>query len=159
MSDKRPITTKGYERLEKELKERKTTIRSKISEEIAVAREHGDLKENAEYHAAREKQSFNEGRISEYEDMIARAQVIDVASMAGDTTIKFGAEVELFDEDTEKEVTYTIVGEYEADIEKGLISIVSPVARALIGKSVDDYVEVKTPRGSKGYEVISITYK
>lgn len=159
MSNKCPITTQGYARLEQELKERKTTIRAKITEEVAAAREHGDLKENAEYHAAREKQSFNEGRIAELEDMVARAEVIDIEKMAGDNTVKFGATVELFDEDADKEVTYTIVGEYEANIDKGLISIASPIARGLIGKTAEDYTQIKTPRGLKGYEVISIVYK
>ncbi|MDB2414522.1 transcription elongation factor GreA [Rickettsiales bacterium] len=158
MSEKFPITVKGFEELEAELKDRKTSLRSQISKEIAAAREHGDLKENAEYHAAREKQSFNEGRIMELEDKQARAEVIDISKLSGDT-IKFGAHVTLYDEETEQEVVYQIIGEYEADVEKGRISIKSPIARALIGKTVDDSVEVKTPRGSKSYEVVAVEYK
>lgn len=158
MSDKFPITVGGFERMEVELKDLKTKQRIAVSKEIAIAREHGDLKENAEYHAAREKQSFIEGRISELEDRTARAEVIDILKLSNDT-IKFGATVVLYDDNIEKEVTYQIVSEYEADIKSNLISIVSPVARALIGKSVDDYVEVQTPGGIKGYEVVSIEYK
>jgi transcription elongation factor GreA len=157
MSDKMPITLEGYTRLEAELKDLKTTQRHKISEEIGVAREHGDLKENAEYHAAREKQSFIEGRIIELEDMTARAEVIDVSKIEGQS-IKFGASVVLIDDDTEEEVTYRIVGEYESDISNGFLSIASPLARALIGKKVEDYVEFTTPRGTKGYEVLKVTY-
>lgn len=158
MSDNFPITTSGFERMEEELKDLKKVQRPKISEEIAVAREHGDLKENAEYHAAREKQSFIEGRIAELEDRVARAEVIDISKLTPDT-VKFGATVTLIDDDTEKEVTYQIVSEYEADLNKNLISVVSPMARALIGKKLEDYVEVKTPRGEKGYEVLKIEYK
>jgi len=156
--EKLPITLEGYARLEEELKDLKRVQRPKISEEIATAREHGDLKENAEYHAAREKQSFVEGRIMDLEDKVARAEVIDVSKLSGNT-VKFGATVTVYDEDTEQEITYKIVGEYEADISKNLLSIVSPVARALIGKAVEDTVEVITPRGSKSYEVIAVTYK
>jgi transcription elongation factor GreA len=158
MSDKFPITTEGYARMEAELKDLKTVQRPQLSIEIATAREHGDLKENAEYHAAREKQSFVEGRISELEDRIARAEVIDVSKLSSDT-IKFGAYVVLIDDETEKEVKYRIVSEYEADINQNLISIVSPLARALIGKSVGDMVEVITPRGERGYEVVKVEYK
>jgi transcription elongation factor GreA len=158
MSDKFPITTEGFARMEAELKDLKTIQRPQISIEIATAREHGDLKENAEYHAAREKQSFVEGRISELEDRVARAEIIDISKLSGDT-VKFGAVVKLLDDETEKEVTYQIVSEYEADIKQNLISIVSPVARALIGKTVKDYVEVITPRGDRGYEILSIEYK
>ncbi len=157
MSDNFPITLEGFERMEAELKDLKKVQRPKISEEIAVAREHGDLKENAEYHAAREKQSFVEGRIMELEDRVARAEVIDISKLSPDT-IKFGATVTLIDDDSEKEVTYQIVSEYEAKIEENLISVVSPLARALIGKTVEDYVEVKTPRGEKGYEILKIEY-
>ncbi len=157
MSDKFPITVEGFAEMEKELKELKTVKRAKISKEIAIAREHGDLKENAEYHAAREKQSFMEGRVMELEDKTARAQVIDVNKLSGNT-IKFGARVKMIDDDTEKEVTYRIMSEYEADIEKGMISIISPLARALIGKTVEDYVEVTTPRGTKGYEILSVEF-
>ena len=155
MSEKFPITVQGFERMEAELKDLKTVQRIAISKEIAVAREHGDLKENAEYHAAREKQSFIEGRISELEDRTARAEVINIFKLSNDT-VKFGATVVLYDDDLEKEVTYQIVSEYEADIKKNLISIVSPVARALIGKSVEDYVEVNTPSGAKAFEIMSI---
>lgn len=158
MSEKFPITVEGFERLEKELKELKTTKRAEISQKIAAAREHGDLKENAEYHAAREEQSFMEGRVLELEGMLARAEIIDISQLDGNT-VKFGAKVCLFDVEAEKEVTYRIVSEYEADIEKNLISIASPLARALIGKAVDDSVEVRTPRGSKEYELISLEFK
>jgi transcription elongation factor GreA len=158
MSNKFPITTEGFARMEVELKDLKTVQRPQISIEIATAREHGDLKENAEYHAAREKQSFVEGRISELEDRVSRAEVIDISKLSGDT-VKFGAKVKLIDDETEKEVSYQIVSEYEADINKNLISIVSPLARALIGKAVGDVVEVITPRGEKGYEVIKVEYK
>jgi transcription elongation factor GreA len=158
MSDNFPITLDGFAKMEAELKDLKKVQRPKLSEEIATAREHGDLKENAEYHAAREKQSFVEGRIMELEDKIARAEVIDISKLANDT-IKFGATVTLIDEDTEKEVIYQIVSEYEANLEKNLISIVSPLARALIGKAVGDSVEFNTPRGEKGYEIVKIAYK
>jgi transcription elongation factor GreA len=158
MSDNFPITTDGFERMEAELKDLKKVQRPKISEEISVAREHGDLKENAEYHAAREKQSFVEGRIMELEDRVARAEVIDISKLSPDT-VKFGATVTLIDDDTEKEVTYQIVSEYEADLKKNLISVVSPMAKAIIGKKVEDLVEVRTPRGEKEYEVIKIEYK
>jgi transcription elongation factor GreA len=157
MSDNFPITVDGFTRMEAELKDLKKVQRPKISEEIAVAREHGDLKENAEYHAAREKQSFCEGRIMELEDRTARAEVIDTSKLRNDT-VKFGAKVNLIDDETEKEISYQIVSEYEADLTKNLISIVSPVARALIGKSVGDSAVVYTPRGEKGYEVLSIEY-
>jgi transcription elongation factor GreA len=158
MSDKFPITTEGYARMEAELKDLKTVQRPKIAEEIATARDHGDLKENAEYHAAREKQSFAEGRISELEDRVARAEVIDISKLDGDT-VKFGAKVKLLDDETEKEVTYQIVSEYEADINKNLISVVSPIARALIGKAIGDVIEVITPRGERGYEILAVEYK
>lgn len=143
--------------MEAELKDLKSNQRPAISKEIAVAREHGDLKENAEYHAAREKQSFIEGRIAELEEKISGAEVIDISKLENDT-VKFGATVTLLDDDTEKEVKYQIVGEYEADIQKNLISVISPIARALIGKAVNDYIEVRTPGGEKGYEVIAIEY-
>lgn len=156
MAEKCPITLSGFERIKLELHDLKTSQRSKISQEIATAREHGDLKENAEYHAAREKQSFIEGRIIDLEDKVARAEVIDTSLLSGDR-VKFGAYVKLVDDD-EKEVNYRIVGDYEADINNNLISFASPLARALIGKSVSDYVEVTTPRGSKGYEILEIKY-
>lgn len=156
MTEKFPITVEGFARMEEELKDLKKNQRPKISEEIAAAREHGDLKENAEYHAAREKQGFIEARIAELEDRTARAEVIDISHLSADT-VKFGAKVTLVDDD-DKKVTYQILSEYEADLEKGLISVASPIARAMIGKKVGDYVEVRTPRGEKGYEVVKISY-
>jgi transcription elongation factor GreA len=156
--DKCPITADGYEKLVAEVKNLKTVRRPTIAKKIAEARELGDLSENAEYHAAREEQSFIEGRISELEDKVARAEVIDIAKLSG-KSIKFGATVTLIDEDTEQESTYQIVGEYEADIKQSLISITSPLARALIGKSEGDSVEVITPKGSKDYEILSVIYK
>ena len=153
-----PITQKGFKKLEQEIKNLKHLERPKIIEAIATARDFGDLSENAEYHAAREKQSFNEGRILDLEDKMARSEIIDITKLSGNT-IKFGALVELIDDETEEHVTYHIVGEYEADIVKRRISIVSPIAKALIGKSVGDIVEVVTPKGSKSYEVVSIEYK
>ena len=134
MNTQVPITPAGYKRLEKELKERKTITRPEIVEAIAVAREHGDLKENAEYHAAKEQQSFNEGRITELEGAIGAAQIIDPSKFSGET-VKFGAKVVIVDEATDEERTVTIVGEYESNADKGLISITSPIAKALIGKS------------------------
>jgi len=152
-----PITVKGFEKLEKEIKHLKVHERPKVIQAIAEAREFGDLSENAEYHAAREKQSFIEGRIIELEDKTARAEVIDQTKLSGDT-IKFGATVTLVDNDTDEEHLYHIVGEYEADISKKLISIVSPMARAMIGKSVGDVIEVQTPKSSKSYEVLNVSY-
>jgi transcription elongation factor GreA len=151
-----PITQEGFIKLEAELKHLKTIERPAITLAIAEARAHGDLSENAEYHAAREKQSFAEGRISDLEDKLARAEVIDISKISGDT-VKFGAKITLVDDD-DKEATYQIVGEYEADINQKKISITSPIARALIGKVVGDYVDVTTPGGGKGYEVLSIKY-
>jgi len=158
MMAKFPITVKGFEKLEQELKHFKHVERKKVSEDIATAREHGDLSENAEYEAAREKQAFIEGRIQQLEDITARAEIINVAKLAGDS-IKFGATVTLIDDETEEEMTYHIVGEYEADITKKRISIASPIAKALIGKSVSDIVEVTTPGGVKSYEVVKIQYE
>lgn len=158
MTDKIPMTLSGYQRLEEELKQLKGTERPAIIKAIAEAREHGDLSENAEYHAAREKQSFIEGRILELEARIGRAEVIDASKMDGDT-IKFGATVTLVDDDLDEEVDFQIVGEDEADIKAGLLSITSPLARALIGKTVDDNVEVHTPKGTRGYTVIKVVYK
>ncbi len=143
--------------MEAELKQLKTEDRPAIIKAIAEAREHGDLSENAEYHAAREKQSFIEGRIQDIEDKIARAEVIDISLISGDT-IKFGAKVRLIDEDTEEEVAYQIVGEYEADIRAGKLAIAAPIARALIGKQAGDSVEVAAPGGSKYYEVLEVRY-
>lgn len=157
MSDKSYITKKGFERLQEELKQLKTVERPAISLLIGEARELGDLKENAEYHAAREKQSFIEGRIIELETITATAEIIDVSKLEGDT-VKFGATVTVYDEDNDAESTYTIVGEYESDLEIGKISLKSPVARGLIGKSVDDSVMITTPKGNKNYEIVSIEY-
>lgn len=156
--EKVPMTESGYLRLQEELKNLKTVERPAIIQAIASAREHGDLSENAEYHAARERQSFTEGRISELEDKISRAQVIDVSKLDGDS-VKFGATVTVADEETDEESTYQIVGELEADIASGLLSVTSPMARALIGKSVGDSVEVSTPRGVKDYEIVKVAYK
>ena len=152
-----PMTKKGAERLKKELKNLKVVERPAIIAAIAEARAHGDLSENAEYHAAREKQSFIEGRIQELEYAVSCAEVIDTAALKGDKVV-FGATVLLMDEDTEVEQTYQIVGQYEADLEHGLISIQSPLARALIGKSVGDSVEVASPKGGKSYEILNVEY-
>jgi transcription elongation factor GreA len=150
------MTRKGFLDLEVELKELKSVERPAIIKAIAEAREHGDLSENAEYHSAREKQSFIEGRIKELESVIGLAEVIDASKMSG--AIKFGATVTLVDEDTDEEKTWQIVGEHEASIEKGLLNIKSPIARALIGKEEGDSVEVRTPGGDKAYEVLKIAY-
>lgn len=152
-----PITKKGYEKLELEIKHLKFTMRPKIISKIATARDHGDLSENAEYHAARDEQSFNEGKILDLEDKLARAEIIDIAKLSGDN-IKFGATVDLIDDETEEEVSYIIVGEYEADIDKKRISIASPLARALIGKNKGDIVEVSTPKSVKSYEITQVSY-
>ncbi|WP_420349908.1 transcription elongation factor GreA [Pelagibius sp.] len=157
MSDKVPMTAQGYSSLEEELRYLKTTARPEVIRAIAEAREHGDLSENAEYHAARERQSFIEGRVAELEDKIARAEVIDVASLDGDT-VKFGATVTLVDEDTDAETAYQLVGEMEADVKAGRLAITAPLARALIGKEVGDSVEVMTPAGSKAYEILKVQY-
>lgn len=151
------MTKKGAERLQEELKNLKGVERPAIIAAIAEARAHGDLSENAEYHAAREKQSFIEGRIQELEYAVSCAEVIDTAALKGDTVV-FGATVLLMDEDTEAEQTYQIVGQYEADLERGLISVQSPLARALIGKSVGDSVEVVSPKGGKSYEILNVEY-
>jgi transcription elongation factor GreA len=153
-----PITKQGFERLEKELKQLKSVERPAIVAAIAHARDLGDLSENAEYQSAREKQSFIEGRIIELEDKVARAEVIDVSKLGGNK-IKFGAIVNLIDEDTDKAYTYQIVSEYEASIEQGLLSLSSPIAKALIGKEKGDSVEVKTPNGIRSYEIVSIKYE
>ncbi len=155
--EKIPMTRAGYDALDHELRDLKSQQRPAIIRAIAEAREHGDLSENAEYHAAREKQSFIEGRIRELESIIGRAEVIDPATLSG--SIKFGATVTVIDEDTEETHTYTIVGEVEAAIEQGLLNIKSPLARALIGKDEGDSVEVSTPRGARSYEVVSIQYR
>lgn len=151
------MTSAGYAMLEKELKQRMSEERPRIIQAISEARAHGDLSENAEYHAAKEQQSLNEGRISELEDKLGRAEVIDVTKLSGDT-IKFGATVTLIDEDTEEEKKYMIVGDVEADVKLGRISISSPIARALIGKAVGDSVEVSAPGGARAYEIINVTF-
>jgi len=154
--EKIPMTRAGHAALDQELKALKSVERPAVIKAIAEAREHGDLSENAEYHAARERQSFIEGRIKELEGLLSLAEVIDPKTLSG--SIKFGATVTLVDEDTDEERTYQIVGEAEADIEKGLLNIKSPLARALIGKDEGDSVEVKTPGGERSYEVLSIRY-
>ncbi len=154
--DKIPMTRKGHSDLEAELKQLKSVERPQIIKAIAEAREHGDLSENAEYHSAREKQSFIEGRIKELEGVLALAEVIDPSKLSG--TVKFGATVTLVDEDTDEEKTWQIVGEHEASIENGLLNIKSPIARALIGKDEGDSVDVRTPGGIKSYEVLKIVY-
>ncbi|WP_174804575.1 transcription elongation factor GreA [Methylobacterium gnaphalii] len=155
--DKVPVTVRGFAAMEEELKHRQQVERPRIVAAISEARAHGDLSENAEYHAAKEAQSHNEGRVLELESMIARAEVIDVSKLSGDR-IKFGATVKLVDDDTEEEKSYQIVGEPEADVHAGRVSISSPIARALIGKGVGDTVEVTTPNGGKSYEVLEIKY-
>lgn len=154
--DKIPLTKPGFSALEAELKTLKSQDRPAIIQAIAEAREHGDLSENAEYHAAKERQGFIETRIKELEGIIGLADVIDVARLSG--TIKFGATVTLVDEDTDEEKTYQIVGEPEANIQQGKLNIKAPLARALIGKEEGDSVEVNTPGGQKSYEVVSISY-
>ncbi len=153
-----PVTKKGYEALSDELTDLKKVQRPAVIEAIATAREHGDLSENAEYHAAREQQSFIEGRIEELEAVVSRAQVIDPTTLSGDT-VKFGATVQIVDEDTDEEKTLQIVGDYDADSEQGRISISAPIARALIGKSEGDSVTVTTPKGKVFYEILSVEFK
>ena len=153
-----PMTQAGHAALEEELKKRQSVDRPRIVEAIAEARAHGDLSENAEYHAAKEAQSHNEGRIAELEDKLARSEIIDVSKLSGDT-IKFGATVTLIDEDTDKKAVWQIVGESEADAKKGRISITSPLARALINKKKGESVEVVTPGGAKAYEITKIEWK
>ncbi len=155
--EKIPMTSAGHTALEAELKNLKTVERTTIIQAIAEARELGDLSENAEYHSAREKHSFIEGRIKELEGILSLAEVIDPAKLSG--TVKFGARVTLVDEDTDQEKTWQIVGEHEANVEAGLLNIKSPIARALIGKDEGDSVEVRTPGGVRGYEILSIVYR
>jgi len=155
--NKVPMTVGGFETLKEELRWRQQEERPRIIEAISEARSHGDLSENAEYHAAKESQSLNEGRINELEDLVARADVIDVSKLSGDR-IKFGATVVLVDEDTEEEKTYQVVGDPEADASAGRISISSPIARAMIGKSEGDSFEVAAPGGARSYEIIKIKY-
>src|SRR3984957_14314272 len=155
--NKIPMTVDGFNHLQDELKRLKSPDRPAIIRAIAEARTHGDISENAEYHAARDRQSFIEGRVMELEDKIARADVIDVSKLSG-SVIKFGATVTLSDEETDEEQTFRIVGEDEADIPTGRLSVTSPLARALIGKGAGDSVEVSTPRGNKSYEVMSVAF-
>ena len=156
--DKIPMTAAGYSVLEHELKHCQSVERPRIIQQITDARSHGDLSENAEYHAAKEQQSLNEGRIAELEDKLARAEVIDVSKLSGDT-IKFGATVTLIDEDTNKKAVWQIVGEPEADAKKGRISITSPLARALVGKKKGSTVEVVAPGGAKAYEITKVEWR
>ncbi|WP_448953093.1 transcription elongation factor GreA [Labrys neptuniae] len=156
--DKIPMTPAGHAALEAELKERQQIERPRIIAAISEARSHGDLSENAEYHAAKEAQGHNEGRVAELEDILSRAEVIDVSKLSGDT-VKFGAHVTLIDEDTEEKKTYQIVGESESDVRSGKISIGSPLARALVGKKVGVSVEVNTPRGPKAYEIANVAWR
>jgi transcription elongation factor GreA len=151
------MTSEGYVTLQEELKRLKSVDRPAIIRAIAEARDHGDLSENAEYHAARERQGFIEGRVMELEDKIARAEVIDVSKLSG-SAVKFGATVTLADEETDEEQKFQIVGEDEADVSKGLLSVTSPLARALIGKQIGESVEVSTPRGAKSYEVVTVGF-
>ena len=155
--DKFPITAEGFKRMEAELKQLKSEARPAVIAAISEARAHGDLSENAEYSAAKEKQSFIEGRIKELESNVSRADIIDVKSLSNDT-VKFGATVKLVDEDTEEETTYQVVGEYEADLKARKISITAPLARAIIGKKKGDSVEVNTPGGTKSYEILEIKH-
>ena len=151
------MTAEGYKALDEELKRLKTVERPAVIQAIAEARSHGDLSENAEYHAAKERQGWIEGQIAEIEDKMARAQVIDVSKLSGGQ-IKFGATVSLVDEDTEEEARYQIVGEHEADVKRGRVSITSPLARAMIGKESGDVVEVITPNGAKAYEITKVEW-
>lgn len=152
------MTSEGYSALDAQLKQLKSVERPSVIAAISEAREHGDLSENAEYHAAKERQGWIEGQIAEIEDKISRAQVIDVTKLSGDQ-VKFGATVTVVDEDTEEEGTYQIVGEHEADVKAGRISVSSPIARALISKEVGDVVEVNTPGGVKAYEILKVEWK
>lgn len=156
---KAPMTAKGAQRLREQLKELKTVDRPRITQAIAEARAHGDLSENAEYHAAREQQSFLEGRIAAIESALADVQIIDVKSLDTNGKIVFGATIDLMNLDNDKEVTYQIVGEMEADIEQSLISITSPIARALIGKQEGDVVTVNAPGGEVEYEILEVRYE
>jgi len=156
--DRIPMTGRGFRALEEELKHRQSVERPRIILAIQEARAHGDLSENAEYSSAKEAQSLNEGRITELESIISRAEIIDVTKLTG-STVKFGATVKLVDEDTEEEKQYQIVGDLEADVKFGRVSISSPIARALIGKKVGDSVEVNTPGGGKSYEVVEVVFR
>ena len=153
-----PMTIEGFKTLESELQRLKSEERPRIIQQIAEARAHGDLSENAEYHAAKEAQGLNEARVAELEDRIGRADVIDTSKLSG-ITVKFGATVTLVDEDTEEKVKYKIVGDFEANVREGKISISSPIARALIGKSKNDTAEVTTPKGARSYQILKIEWK
>ena len=153
-----PITVEGYAAMEAELQRLKSEERPRIIQAIAEARAHGDLSENAEYHAAKEAQGLNEAKVAELEDKLGRADVVDPSALSGNT-VKFGATLTLVDEDTDEEVVYKIVGELEADVKAGKVSITSPIARAIIGKQVGDSVEVTTPKGARSYEVLNIAWK
>ena len=155
--NKVPMTAGGFQSLKEELRWRQQEERPRIIEAISEARSHGDLSENAEYHAAKEAQSLNEGRVNELEDLVARAEVIDVSKLSGEK-VKFGATVVVVDEDTEEERTYQIVGDQEADVKSGRISISSPIARALIGKEVGESIEVNAPGGARGYEIVRVQF-
>ncbi len=157
MMEKVPMTAQGYAAMEAEVRHLKTVERQRIIRAIAEARAHGDLSENAEYHAAKEAQGMNEARVADLEDKLSRADVIDITRLSGDT-VKFGATVTIVDEDTDEEVKYQIVGDFEADVRSGKISINSPIARALIGKRAGDTVEVNTPRGAKSYEILKVAF-
>jgi len=156
--DRAPVTKKGADRLKEELNELKSVLRPQIVEAISTAREHGDLKENAEYHAAREQQSFNEGRIQQLEGTLSTAQIIDITTLDVGDRVVFGATVELEDVETEDTVIYQIVGDIESDLKENRISILSPIARALIGKEVGDIAVVKAPSGAIEYEIIDVSY-
>jgi transcription elongation factor GreA len=156
--EKVPMTEAGYLALEAEIKHLKSVERPRIIKAIEEARAHGDLSENAEYHAAKEAQSLNESRVADLEDKFSRADVIDISKLSGDT-VKFGAIVKIVDEDTDDEQAYQIVGEFEADVRAGKIAINSPIARAMIGKKAGDVVEVATPRGHKSYEILDVKYR
>ena len=155
--DKIPMTIEGHQALEAEFKRRTVEERPRIIQAISEARAHGDLSENAEYHAAKEQQSHNEGRIAEIEDQLSRANIIDPTKLSGGT-VKFGATVTIVDEDTDEEKTYKIVGDIEADVKSGKISISSPIARAMIGKSVGDSIEVAAPGGARAYEILAVKF-
>ncbi|HEX5599987.1 MAG TPA: transcription elongation factor GreA [Hyphomicrobiaceae bacterium] len=158
MTERVPMTAEGYRQLEAELHRLKSIERPRIIQAISEARSHGDLSENAEYHAAKEAQGLNEARVAELEDKLSRAEVIDPKTLSGDT-VMFGATVTLVDEDTGEEVKYQIVGDFEANVRQGRISISSPIARALIGRSKGDSVEVTTPKGTRSYEIVNVEFK
>jgi len=157
--NKTPMTISGAEALKNELKHRKTQERSRITNDIAEARAHGDLKENAEYHAAREQQSFNEGRIADIESKLSNSEIIDVTKVSANGRVVFGSTVQLANAEDGGEVSYRIVGEDEADIKLGLVSVTSPIARALIGKNAGDFVVVVAPKGETEYEILAVEYK